>query len=83
MASDFANQNRFCRALRVTTCRAILGFDGAPQYEAIARTRDLAFKVLVTGRHSRTLPKAHQLNSVNGLHAEWKRDYRTFFAGWR
>jgi transposase-like protein len=60
---------------------AMVLFDGAPQYEAIARNRGLSFKVLVAGRRSRSTPKAYHLNSVNGLHAEWKRDFRTPFRG--
>ncbi|WP_283638313.1 IS1595 family transposase [Marinovum algicola] len=60
---------------------AMMLFDGAPQYEAIARARGLSYKVLIAGRRSRTTPKAFHLNSVNGLHAEWKSDFRTPFRG--
>src|SRR5690606_18492965 len=56
-------------------------FDGAPQYEAIAKARGLSYKVLIAGRRSKTTPKAFHLNSVNELHAEWKRDFRTPFRG--
>lgn len=60
---------------------AILLFDGAPQYEAAARTRGLSYKVLVGGRRTRTTPKAYHLNSVNGLHSEWKSGFCKPFRG--
>jgi len=51
-------------------------FDGAPQYEAIAKSRGISFKVLIAGRRNRQMPKAYHLNSVNSLHAQWKDDFR-------
>jgi len=59
----------------------IVLFDGAPQYEAIAKARGLSFKVLVGGRRTKRMPKAYHLNSVNSLHSEWKRDFRGRWRG--
>ena len=60
---------------------AMVLFDGAPQYEAIAKARGLSFKVLVAGRRTKQMPKAYHLNSVNSLHSEWKRDFRGRWRG--
>lgn len=60
---------------------AMLLFDGAPQYEAIARARGLSFKVLVAGRRSKRMHKAYHLNSVNSLHAQWKDHFRKRWRG--
>jgi hypothetical protein len=60
---------------------AMVLFDGAPQYEAIARARGITYAVLVAGRRSRQMPKAYHLNSVNSLHAQWKNDFRKRWRG--
>ena len=60
---------------------AMVLFDGAPQYEAIARARGISYKVLVAGRRTKRMPKAYHLNSVNSLHSEWKRDFRGRWRG--
>lgn len=60
---------------------AMVLFDGAPQYEAIAKAHGLSYWVLVGGKRSKATPNAFHLNSVNELHAEWKRDFRTPFRG--
>lgn len=60
---------------------AIVLFDGAPQYEAIAKARGFTYEVLIKGRRGRRTPKAHHLNSVNGLHAEWKDWFRKIWRG--
>lgn len=60
---------------------AMVLFDGAPQYEAIAKARGISFKVLVGGRRTKRMPKAYHLNSVNSLHSEWKRDFRGRWRG--
>lgn len=60
---------------------AMVLFDGAPQYEAIAKARGISFVVLVAGRRTKLMPKAYHLNSVNSLHAEWKKDFRGRWRG--
>ena len=60
---------------------AIVHFDGAPQYEAIAKARGITYEVLIKGRRGRQTPKAHHLNSVNDLHAEWKDWFRKIWRG--
>ena len=42
---------------------AMLLFDGAPQYEAIARARKLGFKVLINGQRGRSTPASFHLNT--------------------
>lgn len=59
---------------------AMVLFDGAPQYEAIARAHGLSFKVLIAGKRTKKMPNAYHLNGVNSLHSQWKRDFR---ARWR
>ena len=56
-------------------------FDGAPQYEAIARAHGLSFKVLIAGKRTKKMPNAYHLNGVNSLHSQWKRDFRTRWRG--
>lgn len=56
-------------------------FDGASQYEAIARARGLSYKVLIGGRRSSRTPKAYHLNTVNSLNAQWKDDFRKRWRG--
>ena len=51
---------------------AMVLFDEAPQYEAVARARSLSFRVLVAGRRSARTPQAFHLNGVNAPHAQWK-----------
>ena len=60
---------------------AMVLFDGAPQYEAVAKARGLSHHVLVAGRRGKRTPKAYHLNSVNSLHAEWKNDFRKIWRG--
>ena len=60
---------------------AIVLFDGAPQYEAIAKARGITYEVLIKGRRGRRTPKAHHLNSVNNLHFEWKDWFRKIWRG--
>lgn len=60
---------------------AMVLFDGAPQYEAIARARGISYTVLVSGRRWETTPKAYHLNTVNSLHAEWKGEFRKRWRG--
>lgn len=60
---------------------AMVLFDGAPQYEAIARARGISNKVLVSGRGSKSTPKDYHLNTVNSLHAQWKNDFRPLWRG--
>jgi transposase-like protein len=60
---------------------AMVLFDGAPQYEAIAKARGISYEVLIAGRRSPRMPKAYHLNSVNSLHAQWKRDFRKRWRG--
>ncbi|MDO5758792.1 MAG: IS1595 family transposase [Rhodobacterales bacterium] len=60
---------------------AIVPFDGAPQYEAIAKANKITYEVLIKGRRGRRTPKAHHLNSVNSLHAEWKKDFQPIWRG--
>ncbi|MGR3565059.1 MAG: IS1595 family transposase [Heliomarina sp.] len=60
---------------------AMVLFDGAPQYEAIARTRGFSYTVLVSGRRWKSTPKAYHLNTVNSLHAEWKGEFRKKWRG--
>lgn len=60
---------------------ALVLFDGAPQFEAIAKARGISYEVLVAGRRSRHMPKAYHLNSVNSLHSEWKKDFRGRWRG--
>lgn len=50
---------------------AMVLFDGAPQYAAVARTRGLSHHVLVGGRRRKRTPMAYHLNTVNALHAQW------------
>ncbi len=58
---------------------AMVLFDGAPQYEAIAKARGLSYHVLIGGRRRRRTPKAFHLNTVNSLHADWDK----FIPLWR
>ncbi len=60
---------------------AMVLFDGAPQYEAIAQGRGISYTVLVSGRRGRLTPKAYHLNTVNSLHAYWKDHFRKKFHG--
>ena len=59
---------------------AMVLFDGAPQYQAVARARDLSHSVLVAGRRGARTPPAYHLNTVNALHAQWK-EIRTAWRG--
>lgn len=51
---------------------AVLLFDGAPQFEAIARSEGMGYQVLIAGRRTKAMPKSCHLNTVNGLHSRWK-----------
>lgn len=51
---------------------AVLLFDGAPQFEAIARSQGMGYQVLIAGHRTKTTPKSYHLNTVNGLHSRWK-----------
>lgn len=51
---------------------AMLLFDGAPQYEAIARKNNRGFKVLIGGKRGTSTPASFHLNTVNGIHSSWK-----------
>jgi transposase-like protein len=57
---------------------AMLLFDGAPQYEKIARARKLGYKVLIAGKRSPTAPASYHLNTVNNVHSSWKAFLRPF-----
>lgn len=59
---------------------AVVLFDGAPQYQAVARARGLSHSVLVAGRRGARTPPAYHLNTVNALHAQWK-EIRTTWRG--
>jgi transposase-like protein len=60
---------------------ALLLFDRAPQYEAIAKARGISYEILLAGKRSARMPKAYHLNSVNSLHALWKADFRKKWRG--
>lgn len=57
---------------------AMLLFDGAPQYEKIARARKLGYKVLISGERGPTTPASYHLNTVNNVHSSWKAFLRSF-----
>ena len=60
---------------------AMVLFDAAPQYEAIAKARGISFAVLVGGHRSKRMPRAFHLNTVNSLHAQWKDNFRKRWRG--
>lgn len=60
---------------------ALLLFEQAPQYEAIARARGIFYTVLLAGKCGPRMPKAYHLNSVNSLHASWKEHFRKKWRG--
>ncbi|MCK0167802.1 IS1595 family transposase [Jannaschia sp. S6380] len=58
---------------------AMVLFDGAPQYEAIAKSRGISYHILYGGKRGRRTPRAYHLNTVNSLHAQWEE----FIPQWR